>query len=117
MAARRGGPDRWTGAREMDSGELESMGLDPGKQGMIRLFRGRGCLRCRGTGYLGRIGIFEIVRITENIRGLTRSDPDSEKLFSVAQKEGMVTLRQNAVMRILEGTTTYDEAFRVTQKS
>jgi len=102
---------------EMDSGELESMGLDPGKQGMIRLFRGRGCLRCRGTGYLGRIGIFEIVRITENIRGLTRSDPDSEKLFSVAQKEGMVTLRQNAVMRILEGTTTYDEAFRVTQKS
>lgn len=102
---------------EMESGELESMGLDPGEQGMIRLFRGRGCIRCRGTGYLGRIGIFEIVRITEGIRELTQSDPDTEKLFSVALKEGMVTLRQNAVMKILEGTTTYDEAFRVTQKA
>ena len=102
---------------EMDSGELMSMGLDPGKKGMVRLFRGKGCLRCRGTGYLGRIGILEILRITESIRELTLSDPDTEKLFSVAVKEGMVTLRQNAVMKVLEGTTTYDEAFRVTQKT
>jgi len=101
---------------EISSEELRSMGLDAGMEGMLKLFRGRGCLRCRGTGYLGRIGIYEVLPITERIRRLTQSEPDTEKLLSAALSAGMVTLRQNAVMKLLEGTTTYEEILKVTWK-
>jgi general secretion pathway protein E len=96
--------------------ELAAMGLDTGRNGMISLFRGRGCLRCRGTGYLGRTGIYEVLPITDRIRRLVQSEPDTEALLAAALEAGMVTLRQNAVVKLLEGTTTYEEIFRVTWK-
>jgi len=95
---------------------LSSMGLDTGRKGVVGLFRGRGCLRCRGTGYLGRTGIYEVIPITDRIRKLTHSEPDPEALLSAALEAGMVTLRQNAVVKLLEGTTTYEEILRVTWK-
>jgi len=101
---------------EMSTEELRAMGLDTGREGTLKLFRGRGCLRCRGTGYLGRIGIYEVLPVTERIRRLTQSEPDTEKLLFQALEEGMVTLRQNAVMKLLEGITTYEEILRVTWK-
>jgi general secretion pathway protein E len=99
---------------EIDSAELTSMGLDLGKEGKIELFRGKGCLKCRGTGHLGRSGIYEVLPVTEAIRKLIRPECDAEAIRETARKEGMVTLRENAIGKLLEGKTTYQEVLRVT---
>jgi general secretion pathway protein E len=99
---------------EMDSAEFKAMGMDVDSSGEIRLFRGKGCSRCRGTGYLGRSGIFEVLPYSETIRNMTSETTPIEAIRNQAQKEGMVTLRENAIKILLEGKTTYQEVLRVT---
>ena len=99
---------------EMDTGELENMGIKVGSGGMIQLHRGKGCHSCRGTGYHGRIGIFEVLRYSESMRKLTSLGVDMLKIKERARKEGMVTMRENAVKKLLDGVTTYQEVLRVT---
>jgi general secretion pathway protein E len=99
---------------EMDSAELASMGLDLGRQGNVNLSRGKGCIKCRGTGYLGRCGIYEVLPVTEGVRKLIKPECDAEAIRDMARKEGMVTLRENAIGKLLEGRTTYQEVMRVT---
>ena len=80
------------------------------------LRRGRGCLQCRQTGYSGRDGIFEILPITDAIRRLVAEHADSSKLFDAGRNAGMRTLREAAVEKVLNGTTTVSEMVRVTGK-
>jgi general secretion pathway protein E len=99
---------------EIDSTELSARGLDFGKDGLIKLYRGKGCNKCRGTGYLGRIGIYEVLPFTEPIKKITTAETNLQALRDQALKEGMVTLRENAIKKLLEGETTYQEVLRVT---
>jgi general secretion pathway protein E len=99
---------------EMEASDLASLGLDMGKIGKVELFRGKGCLKCRGTGYFGRTSIHEVLPLTESIQGIIDPETDMKKIRNRAQKEGMVTLRENAVKKLLDGTTTYQEVLRVT---
>jgi general secretion pathway protein E len=99
---------------EMDAAELTAMGVDIGKEGPVELHRGKGCLKCRGTGYRGRSGVFEVLPITESIRKLITAECDVEGIRDMARKEGMVTLRENSIKKLLEGKTTYQEVLRVT---
>jgi general secretion pathway protein E len=99
---------------EIDAQELTTLGLDTGRDGSVALSRGRGCLKCRGTGYLGRSGIFEVLPVTETIKGCITGEMDTEKVREMARREGMITLRENAVKKLLEGKTTYQEVLRVT---
>jgi general secretion pathway protein E len=99
---------------EMDSAEMKAMGMDVDSSGYIQLFRGKGCSRCRGTGYLGRSGIFEVLPYSDTIRNMTSEATPIEAIRNQAQKEGMVTLRENAIKILLEGKTTYQEVLRVT---
>ena len=99
---------------EMDHQELASMGLDLGKEGKVQLHRGKGCLKCRSTGNIGRSGIFEVLPVTEGIRKLIKPECDTEAIRDMARKEGMVTLRENAIRKLLDGRTTYQEVMRVT---
>jgi general secretion pathway protein E len=78
--------------------------------------RGRGCLQCRQTGYSGRDGIFEILPITDTIRRLISEQADSARLFDAGREAGMRTLREAAVEKVLNGTTTVSEMVRVTGK-
>ena len=71
-------------------------------------------MKCRGTGYLGRIGIFELVPVTGSIKKLITSETDAELLRAQAVKDGVYTLRQNALKKLLEGKTTLEEVLRVT---
>ena len=75
---------------------------------------GRGCDICRGTGYLGRTGIFEVMEMTEKVieEVHEKASPLSIKKISVGQ--GMNTLRENAIKKLLKGVTTVDEVIRVT---
>lgn len=99
---------------EMDREDLASLGLDLGKKGMIKLHRGKGCMKCRGTGYLGRTGIYEVLPLSESIRKLITPECDGEAIRDIARREGMVTLRENAIKKLLVGETTYQEVLRVT---
>lgn len=99
---------------EMEASELKAVGLDVGKKGTIKLYRGKGCQRCRGTGYHGRSGIFEVVSYTEPIKKMTTSITDMEAIRVQAKKEGLIDLRENAVGKLLHGMTTYQEVLRVT---
>jgi general secretion pathway protein E len=99
---------------EMNTVELKDLGLDVGQNGRVTLHRGTGCNKCRGTGYLGRSGIFEVLPYSESIQHLTHSETDLEVIRAKAKEEGMVTLRENAIKRLMAGSTTYQEVLRVT---
>jgi general secretion pathway protein E len=102
---------------EMESEKLGRLGLATGKEGKLKLYKGKGCVRCRGTGYLGRIGIFEVLPFTESIKKLTTSQADFEMIREAAKKEGMSSLREDATAKLLNGETTYQEVLRVTWES
>ena len=99
---------------EIETTELQHLGLEVPKTGRIKLKRGKGCIKCRNTGYRGRTGIFEVLPYTEGLKKLTTSKTDVEKLKVRAREEGMFTLRESAVKKLLEGITTYQEVLRVT---
>ncbi len=99
---------------EMDSAELREKGISLETEGPVSLCRGKGCQKCRGTGYKGRTAIFEVLPYTEAIKRLTTADADLEKIRRQAAQEGLVTLRQNAIKKLLAGETTYQEVLRVT---
>ncbi len=99
---------------EISTDDLMAMHIETQKTGIINLKRGKGCLRCRGTGYLGRIGIFEVLPVTEKIKDLIAQKGNSDMIRQAACKEDMVTLRENAIKKMFDGETTYQEVIRVT---
>jgi general secretion pathway protein E len=101
-------------AFEMEAAELAAMGIEAGKKGKVKLHRGEGCIKCRSTGYRGRNGIFEVLPYTETLKKLTTVNTDVEQLRARAREEGMFTLRESAIKKMLEGDTTYEEVLRVT---
>jgi general secretion pathway protein E len=81
-----------------------------------RFKRGKGCLHCRETGYSGRIGIFEVLTMTEKIRRLVSSEAGSPEIFKTARDEGLRTLKEAAIEKVFRGVTTLTEMLRVTGK-
>jgi general secretion pathway protein E len=77
------------------------------------LFRQSGCLECRETGYLGRIGIYEMLAVTPAIRSLIRPDTDLSRIREQAIKEGMAPLHIAGALKVCSGLTSLEEIFRV----
>ncbi len=99
----------------MDTTELSNLGIFlTGKKKQVSLHRGAGCHHCRYTGYRGRTAVFEVLQYTEAIQRMTRTDVSLEDIRAQAIKEGMSTLRESAVDKMLKGITTYQEVLRVT---
>jgi general secretion pathway protein E len=80
------------------------------------LYRGEGCEKCKGKGYFGRTGIFELLVIDNEIRPMITDRIDSQSIKSHAISRGMKTLRQDGIEKVLKGITTLEEVLRVTQK-
>jgi general secretion pathway protein E len=99
---------------QIEADELIALGIEVGRTGTLGLMRGRGCEKCRGTGYMGRTCILEMMPFSESIRKMTGADVDVDALRSKAREEGMRTLRESAVDKMLKGITTYQEVLRVT---
>ncbi len=93
---------------------LEDAGLNP-KEVDFPLYRGEGCTGCRGTGYRGRIGIFENMLVTARIRRMILKHATTEEIEKAAVKEGMVTLRESALAKLRNGLTTVEEVIRETK--
>ena len=94
--------------------DIEALGIDADPH--AKLFRGRGCDECRGTGYRGRTGIYELFPITEDVRSLILRRASSREIRRLAVDAGMVTLRQDGWARAVDGVTTIEEVLRVTQE-
>lgn len=75
----------------------------------IKPMRGQGCDRCAGTGYKGRRGIYEVMHMSEALRGLIIKGANADQLKAAAISEGMLTLRQSAHMKLYRGETTLEE--------
>lgn len=82
----------------------------------IRLYRGKGCDSCNHTGYTGRLGIFEVLRIEENIRELIVARADSDQIAKLAIANGMMIMLEDGFTKAFSGKTTIEEIFRVTKQ-
>jgi len=89
-------------------------GVDPDRFQGITFYEGTGCAKCNQTGYSGRIGIYEVMPIDDEMRGLIEGDANSIELEKAALRKGMVSLRESALRKLEAGITTFEEVIRET---
>ncbi len=97
---------------QAEEAQILRLTIPQGKR--IKVYEGAGCAECRGTGYLGRSGIFEMLPIDDAIKPLIIENADAQRIKREAVKNGMRTLRQSALKKLAEGVTTFEEVVRVT---
>jgi len=95
---------------------LKGIGLDPGSLNGRNIYRAKGCESCFHTGFRGRTAIFEIMLLNDEMKSLILQTFDSNRIKKKAQELKMVTLRQDGIQKLLNGGTTIEEVFRVTQQ-
>ncbi len=83
----------------------------------LKVKRGAGCPRCRGTGYRGRTGVFEVMRMTPRIQRLVQEKATAQEIKREAVNDGMLTLREYAIKKLAKGETTIDEVIAVTDET
>jgi type IV pilus assembly protein PilB len=93
---------------------LTDAGLNP-KKVDFKLYKGEGCKHCRGTGYKGRIGVFETMLVTAHIRDAILRKASNAEIEKSAVSDGMITLRESALNKLRDGVTTLEEVIRETK--
>ncbi len=103
---------------EMPPKALVDIGFTEEESETVKAYKGRGedCKNCGGTGYKGRVGLFELMEVTQTIRDLILSGGTAEDLRRQAKADGMITLRQSGLEKIRAGITTIEEVLRETMK-
>jgi len=99
-----------------DEESLQNIGISAEMCTGKELYRGTGCEGCINTGYRGRTGIFELMILDDQIKNLILKTSDSNAIKRLAVEQGMVTLRQDGALKVVNGLTTVEEVLRVTQK-
>jgi type IV pilus assembly protein PilB len=99
---------------DVPSKTLIDIGFEPDDIGSFEVFKGKGCGTCNGTGYKGRIGLYEVMEITEGIRDLVMVGATAVEIKRKALEEGMLTLRMSGLEKIKAGVTTIEEVLRET---
>jgi type IV pilus assembly protein PilB len=100
--------------KDVPSKTLIDVGFTPEMVGTFKLFKGRGCGACNGTGYKGRVGLYEVMEISEGIRDLIMVGATAVEIKRKALEEGMLTLRMSGLEKIKAGITTIEEVLRET---
>jgi type IV pilus assembly protein PilB len=94
---------------------LRDVGVDPNQLDGVELFQGKGCDNCSGTGFKGRVAVYEMLVFDDDIRKAVAEPNFSEVMLrELALKKNMLTLRQEALRKVLEGTTTIEEVLQKT---
>src|SRR6185369_15533892 len=99
---------------EAHEDDLVPYGHVPQGLGAVTLYEGRGCQTCNYSGMKGRVAIYEVMPITDELRQLILKDAPAADIREEAERQGMKTLRQAGLLKVLEGTTTIQEVLRVT---
>jgi general secretion pathway protein E len=100
--------------RHLTREEIRTLRLAVPEGKKVRVREGEGCHECRGTGYFGRTGIFEILPVDDAVKELIIQGADTPEIKRTAVEHGMRTLRQSALRKLAEGITTFEEVVRVT---
>ncbi len=96
--------------------EIKGMGLTTERLRDATFHRGTGCKSCKSAGFRGRIGIFELMTVNEEIQKMIYGKVSSTEIRKVARQHGMKTLREDGILKVLGGITTFEEVMRITQK-
>jgi len=99
---------------ELSESEMRALQIEPGQLHDAQVMQGRGCEQCRGTGYKGRIGIFEIFVLDDEVRHMINKRSATLSLRQRARELGMRTLREDGVRKILAGLTSAEEVISIT---
>jgi type IV pilus assembly protein PilB len=99
---------------DMPTKTLIEIGVAPDQVGAFKLYKGRGCGTCNGTGYKGRVGLYEVMEISEGIRDLVMVGATAVEIKRKALEDGMLTLRMSGIEKIKAGITTIEEVLRET---
>jgi type IV pilus assembly protein PilB len=94
--------------------DLVPYGHVPEGRGKVTFYKGKGCQTCNFTGMKGRVAIYEVMPVTEDLRSVVLKGGTTAEIREMAQRQGMKTLRQTGLTKVLEGTTTVEEVLRVT---
>ncbi len=93
---------------------LKDLGFKPEQMADARLFKGAGCKTCNGSGYKGRVALYEVMRFTDDLKDRVLQGVSSAELKQAAIRGGMQTLRMAGIAKVLAGVTTTEELLRVT---
>jgi type IV pilus assembly protein PilB len=100
--------------KDVPTKTLVDVGFTPEEIGSFKLFKGRGCGVCNGTGYKGRVGLYEVMEISDGIRDIIMQGGTAVEIKRKALEEGMLTLRMSGLEKIKNGVTTIEEVLRET---
>jgi type IV pilus assembly protein PilB len=95
---------------------MRLVGFDPNKMADTKVYKGRGCKACNGTGYRGRMAIFEMLEMNNELRDLAFERAPTNKVRRAAKTSGMKSLVEDGRLKILKGLTTPEEVSRITQE-
>jgi type IV pilus assembly protein PilB len=93
---------------------LVEVGFSPEEAETMKTYRGKGCATCNDTGYKGRVGLYETMEVTDEIRELILIGASSLELRKKAIDDGMITLRESGLHKVRNGVTTIEEVLRET---
>jgi type IV pilus assembly protein PilB len=93
---------------------LADLGISPDQVGDRKFYKGKGCDRCNNTGYKGRVGLFELMIMNDELRDLVMQNVTIDEMRKVAAKCGMIPLRDYGLKYVFEGVTTAEEVVRET---
>ncbi len=94
---------------------LQLIGISVEESQNRRVYRGKGCVQCHHTGYKGRCGIYELMLMNQDMKALILHTSDANQIKKRAIENGMITLQKDGAMKVLQGVTTIEEVYRVSQ--
>jgi general secretion pathway protein E len=102
----------------LNAEQVQSLGVPmPLIPGGAKMQKGKGCVKCRNTGYKGRSGVFEMFNVSREIRSLIAESAGGDAIEKLAVAQGMRRLREAAVVKLARGQTTFEEVVRMTSES
>ena len=101
-------------APKVDPDFMKSMGLTAEQIAKAQVMKGTGCRTCNGSGYKGRVALYEVMRFTDGLKDMVLQGGSTAELKAAAIKAGMTTLRMSGILKVLAGVTTLEEVGRVT---
>ena len=96
---------------------LEGAGVTPEMIAKAKFLRGRGCANCHGSGFRGRLGIFELMLMSSKVRELTFKESPTDQIRRAATSEGMRTLYWDGIDKVCRGITTLEEVLRSVKRA
>ena len=82
----------------------------------LKIYTAQGCKKCKNVGYLGRLALCEILEMTPKLAEIILKEPTESKIYGEAQRQGMITMKQDGILKVVKGVTSLEEVFRVAEE-